>query len=120
MKNPTHNVSALNTSGIPTLFMLLISLLLSAPVLAQAVSSTRFTTTMPALTRARRLKWQPARTDLAGWTLVLYNGNNGAVYNTIGLEGGLPNQQSGCGTADFFPGGYSERFPGRYRIGRSC
>src|SRR5882672_8473565 len=29
----------------------------------------------------------PAGTDLAGWKLVLYNGANGAVYNTLALTG---------------------------------
>ncbi len=29
----------------------------------------------------------PAGTDLAGWTIVLYNGNGGAPYNTNNLSG---------------------------------
>lgn len=32
----------------------------------------------------------PAGTDLAGWQLVLYNGNGGAVYNTRALTGVVP------------------------------
>ncbi|KAA3636123.1 MAG: hypothetical protein DWP92_10010, partial [Armatimonadetes bacterium] len=28
-----------------------------------------------------------AGTDLAGWTIALYNGSNGTVYNTINLSG---------------------------------
>ena len=32
----------------------------------------------------------PAGTDLAGWSLVLYNGNGGAVYNTRALTGVVP------------------------------
>lgn len=40
----------------------------------------------------------PAGTDLSGWTLVLYNGNGGAPYDTIGLSGSLPDQDDGYGT----------------------
>jgi hypothetical protein len=40
----------------------------------------------------------PAGTDLSGWSLVLYNGNGGATYNTISLTGVLPDQQNGFGT----------------------
>ncbi len=39
-----------------------------------------------------------AGTDLTGWSLVLYNGNNGSVYNTIALSGTLADQQGGFGT----------------------
>src|SRR5687768_1602597 len=41
----------------------------------------------------------PAGTNLAGWTLVLYNGSNGAAYGTVALSGGIPDQQSGFGTS---------------------
>jgi len=40
-------------------------------------------------------------TDLSGWTIVLYNGNNSQTYNTISLSGILPNQQDGFGTLNF-------------------
>jgi predicted extracellular nuclease len=43
----------------------------------------------------------PAGTSLAGWSVVLYNGNGGAVYNTIALTGTVPNQQAGFGTLAF-------------------
>jgi hypothetical protein len=43
----------------------------------------------------------PAGTDLAGWSLVLYNGNGGAVYDTTALSGVIPNQQNGFGTLSF-------------------
>ena len=43
----------------------------------------------------------PAGTDLAGWRLVLYNGNGGAVYDTTDLSGTIPDQQSGYGTLVF-------------------
>jgi hypothetical protein len=40
----------------------------------------------------------PAGTDLTGWSLVLYNGNGGAVYATTALSGVIPDQQNGFGT----------------------
>ncbi len=40
----------------------------------------------------------PAGTDLNGWSLVLYNGSNGTVYNTITLSGIIADQQAGFGT----------------------
>ncbi len=43
----------------------------------------------------------PAGTDLSGWSLVLYNGNGGAPYNTINLSGVIADQQSGFGTTTF-------------------
>ena len=43
----------------------------------------------------------PAGTDLAGWSIVLYNGSGGAVYNTTGLSGTIPDQDNGYGTLIF-------------------
>jgi len=43
----------------------------------------------------------PAGTDLSGWSLVLYNGNGGAPYNTTGLSGVIADQQGGFGTVAF-------------------
>jgi predicted extracellular nuclease len=43
----------------------------------------------------------PAGTNLAGWSLVLYNGGNGAVYDTENLSGVIPNQQNGFGVLSF-------------------
>jgi hypothetical protein len=40
----------------------------------------------------------PAGTDLTGWSLVLYNGSNGTMYNTTALNGTIPDQQNGYGT----------------------
>ena len=40
----------------------------------------------------------PAGTNLTDWDLVLYNGSNGAVYNTTALMGSIPDQGSGFGT----------------------
>ncbi|WP_129792675.1 Ig-like domain-containing protein [Sphingosinicella sp. CPCC 101087] len=43
----------------------------------------------------------PAGTSLAGWTLVLYNGNGGAAYGTIALSGIFADQDDGFGTLSF-------------------
>lgn len=43
----------------------------------------------------------PAGTDLSAFSLVLYNGANGLVYNTRSLSGVIPDQQSGYGTLSF-------------------
>ncbi|MEO0424110.1 MAG: hypothetical protein AAF184_17360 [Pseudomonadota bacterium] len=42
-----------------------------------------------------------AGTQLTDWTLVLYNGSNGAVYDTIALDGEIEAQSEGLG-ARFF------------------
>ncbi len=42
-----------------------------------------------------------AGTDLAGWSLVLYNFTGGAQYSTINLSGIIPNQDDGYGTLSF-------------------
>ena len=39
----------------------------------------------------------PAGTDLSGWTIVLYNGNGGAVYDTDPLSGTLTDAGNGYG-----------------------
>lgn len=39
----------------------------------------------------------PAGTDLTGWSIVLYNGNGGALYNTTPLAGTIPNLCTGRG-----------------------
>ncbi|TDQ18883.1 putative secreted protein (Por secretion system target) [Algoriphagus boseongensis] len=39
----------------------------------------------------------PAGTDLTGWSIVLYNGANGAVYDTKNLSGTLTNSGNGFG-----------------------
>ncbi|MCT7949470.1 putative Ig domain-containing protein [Ancylothrix sp. C2] len=43
----------------------------------------------------------PANTNLAGWSLVLYNGNNRNFYNTRILSGIIPNQQNNFGSLFF-------------------
>ncbi|MFK7886404.1 MAG: hypothetical protein AB8G16_06005 [Gammaproteobacteria bacterium] len=42
-----------------------------------------------------------AGTDLAGFSLVFYNGGNGQVYRTVNLKGMLANQSNGVGTQFF-------------------
>ena len=39
----------------------------------------------------------PAGTDLTGWSIVLYNGSGGAVYNTNNLSGTIPDLGGGYG-----------------------
>ena len=39
-----------------------------------------------------------AGTNLAGWSIVLYNGSGGVVYDTKALSGIVQNQQNGFGT----------------------
>ncbi|MFS1702950.1 ExeM/NucH family extracellular endonuclease [Alteromonas sp. AMM-1] len=41
--------------------------------------------------------------DLTGMTIELYNGSNGAVYNTIALSGTLPDNGNGFGTIAVLP-----------------
>jgi predicted extracellular nuclease len=43
----------------------------------------------------------PAGTDLAGWSIALYNGSGGAVYDTTALSGAIPDQDNGYGTLVF-------------------
>ena len=40
----------------------------------------------------------PAGTNLSGYSIVLYNGANGASYDTDALSGLIPNHQNGFGT----------------------
>lgn len=42
-----------------------------------------------------------AGTDLTGWKVVLYNGNDRASYYTLNLSGTIPNEQGGYGTSWF-------------------
>jgi len=39
----------------------------------------------------------PAGTDVTGWSIVLYNGNGGVVYNTRTLSGTIPDSGNGFG-----------------------
>lgn len=54
--------------------------------------------------------------ELTGWTLVLYNGSNGANYGTINLSGVLPNQDNGFGTLFFFASGLQNGAPDGFAL----
>jgi hypothetical protein len=43
----------------------------------------------------------PAGTDLTGWSVILYNGGNGASYYTLSLSGTIPDLQAGRGVLWF-------------------
>jgi hypothetical protein len=53
----------------------------------------------------------PGGTDLAGWSLVLYNGANGLVYDTLALSGIVPVQQGGYGVLSFAAPGLQNGSP---------
>ena len=53
----------------------------------------------------------PAGTDLSGWSLVLYNGNGGARYNTEVLSGIIPDLDDGIGTLGFAIAGIQNGSP---------
>ena len=53
----------------------------------------------------------PAGTDLSGWSLVLYNGNNGSSYNTVSLSGTIADQDNGFGTLSFAISGIQNGSP---------
>jgi hypothetical protein len=55
----------------------------------------------------------PAGTDLAGWSIALYNGSatQRNVYGTINLSGVIPNQGSGYGTLSFLRAGIQNGSP---------
>ncbi|TKD50422.1 Ig-like domain-containing protein [Sphingomonas baiyangensis] len=52
-----------------------------------------------------------AGTDLTGWSLVLYNGGNGASYGTIALSGVVADQSNGFGTLSFLTPGLQNGAP---------
>ncbi|MFT5675249.1 MAG: hypothetical protein ACI808_001179, partial [Paraglaciecola sp.] len=52
-----------------------------------------------------------ASLDLAGYSIVLYNGNGGTEYDTVALSGVLPSQQDGFGTLSFAISGMQNGSP---------
>jgi VCBS repeat-containing protein len=58
----------------------------------------------------------PAGTSLAGWTLVLYNGGNGASYGTIALSGTIAGQDDGYGTLSFAAPGLQNGSPDGFAL----
>lgn len=53
----------------------------------------------------------PAGTDLSGWRIVLYNGANGQVYDTINLSGTIPDLDDGFGALFFARAGVQNGSP---------
>ena len=55
----------------------------------------------------------PAGTDLSGWSIALYNGSSSqrSVYDTINLNGVIPDQSNGFGTLAFFRAGIQNGSP---------
>ncbi len=49
--------------------------------------------------------------DLTGWSVVLYNGSNGAVYATIALSGVIDDEDGSQGAAAFFHAGIQNGSP---------
>lgn len=54
--------------------------------------------------------------DLAGYSILFYNGANGAVYKILDLEGVLPNLQNGYGTLDFQVAGIQNGAPDGFAL----
>lgn len=50
-------------------------------------------------------------TDLSGWSVVLYNGSNGTVYDTINLSGVIPNESNNFGALWFANAGIQNGAP---------
>ena len=53
----------------------------------------------------------PAGTDLTGWSVVLYNGNDGESYSTIDLSGTIDDEGDGFGTLSFAEAGIQNGAP---------
>ncbi|MEM8556798.1 MAG: endonuclease [Bacteroidota bacterium] len=58
----------------------------------------------------------PAGTDLAGYSVVLYNGNGSSSYNTVALSGVIEDQQGGYGTAWFAIAGMQNGSPDGFAL----
>lgn len=57
-----------------------------------------------------------AGTDLNGWKILLYNGSNGQVYDTIDLTGVIGDQQNGYGTISFARAGIQNGAPDGFAL----
>jgi hypothetical protein len=53
----------------------------------------------------------PAGTNLSGWSVALYNGNGGAVYDNVNLQGVIPNLEGGFGVLSFERAGIQNGSP---------
>jgi predicted extracellular nuclease len=49
--------------------------------------------------------------ELAGWSVVLYNGSGGAMYNTIDLAGTIPDEDGSQGAVAFYQSGIQNGTP---------
>jgi hypothetical protein len=58
----------------------------------------------------------PAGTDLSGWSIMLYNGDNGLSYKTISLGGIIDNEGSGHGAVAFFEDGIENGAPDGFAL----
>ena len=58
----------------------------------------------------------PAGTNLAGWTIVLYNGTGGVTYGTVNLTGIIPDLQNGFGTLSFTFAGIQNGAPDGFAL----
>ncbi len=58
----------------------------------------------------------PAGSDLAGWSVVFYNGNGGAPYATLNLSGVIPDQDGGYGTLEFPQAGIQNGSPDGFAL----
>ncbi|MEL6810508.1 MAG: HYR domain-containing protein, partial [Bacteroidota bacterium] len=58
----------------------------------------------------------PAGTDLTGWTIELYNGSNGTVYNTITLSGSIDDEGAGFGAVNFTQSGIQNGAPDGFAL----
>ncbi|TQV73830.1 PKD domain-containing protein [Aliikangiella marina] len=58
----------------------------------------------------------PAGADLAGWSLVLYNGRNGAQYNTVDLSGVFADEGTGFGSISFAIAGIQNGSPDGFAL----
>lgn len=53
----------------------------------------------------------PAGTDLAGWSVELYNGSNGTLYSTVALTGSIDDEGAGFGALNFLESGIQNGAP---------
>ena len=58
----------------------------------------------------------PAGTDLTGWNVVLYNGNDNSPYSTINLEGTIADLQGGYGVVAFTESGIQNGSPDGFAL----
>ncbi len=58
----------------------------------------------------------PAGTELTGWTIVLYNGNDSSPYSTINLNGTIADQQGGFGVVAFSESGIQNGSPDGFAL----